>query len=140
MERSDWWKGAHASSDHGIKRAIWKFDLRQEAPGAMLNLANVVLALSAVHSIFPKYGLFDNNCWWFARCTFLLLVAEARPDDWQTVYGRGTPLVNMVVGGEHLLQDVRRAQTHYTAKVRLGIVSSHGIRRSRAVLIHDPFL
>jgi len=92
----DWWKGA-APNDVSITKL-------EVMPGgrACLTLLDVAIILRSVSLHRPNYDLAKGNCWWFARCSGLLLESLAA--------GSQTP-----EAGARESDFLRRAPTPYSA-------------------------
>ena len=103
----DWWKGA-APNDV----CVTKLELTPNGEPC-LTLLDVALVLRSVSLHRPHYVLAQANCWWFARCSGLLLeVLAAAPQ---------TPEAREAIESEFF----RRAPIQFSS----GTVSNNTIRQ-----------
>jgi len=77
----DWWKGA-APNDVSIT----KLEVMPSSR-ACLTLLDVAIILRSVSLHRPNYDLAKGNCWWFARCSGLLLESLAAGSQTSEVVG-----------------------------------------------------
>ena len=103
----DWWKGG-APNDVSIT----KLEVMPNGQPC-LTLLDVAIVLRSVSLHRPHYVLAQGNCWWFARCSGLLLellaAAPQTPEAREALekeFFRRAPIAPRMIGDERVRQDI----------------------------------